>query len=137
MNQPVSIQGYFSSIQRFLMSLVNPHLLLSLACTLLATYSAASVKTTNQLTPITMCVFDIIGKNGPTHNIMNEYRVSAIKWGVELTFKSYTNDRIAAEDFNAGVCDMVNLPGIRARNYNHFTGSLNSIGAIPSYQHLT
>ena len=31
---------------------------------------------------------------------------------------------------------MLNLPGIRAREYNDFTGSINAVGAIPTYDHL-
>jgi TRAP-type C4-dicarboxylate transport system substrate-binding protein len=30
----------------------------------------------------------------------------------------------------------VNVPGIRARSYNKFTGSINAIGAVPTYKHL-
>ncbi len=122
--------GYFNQI-------TLPKLIIGLIITLSSTFSlAVTTSSQSSLTPVTMCVFDIIGKNGPMHGIMSEYKTAAMKWGVDLSFKSYTNDRIAAEDFNAGICDLVNLPGIRARNYNHFTGTINSIGAIPTYKHL-
>lgn len=90
----------------------------------------------SKLTPITMCVFDMLGNGGPAHQALQSYRTEAMKWGVELSFKSYTDERVAAEAFNSGVCDMVNLPDIRARSYNQFTGTMNSIGAIPSYAHM-
>lgn len=89
-----------------------------------------------QLTPITMCVFDMLGKGGPAHQALRSYRTEAMKWGVDLSFKSYTDERVASEEFNSGVCDMVNVPGIRARSYNQFTGTMNSIGAIPTYEHM-
>jgi hypothetical protein len=83
-----------------------------------------------------MCVFDFVGNDGPVHKEMKEYRIDAIRWGVDLSFKLYTDDRVASEEFKNGVCDMLNLPGIRAREYNDFTGSLNALGALPTYQHL-
>ncbi len=86
--------------------------------------------------PVTMCVFDFVGHDGPIHKRMKEYKIDAFRWGVDLSFKVYTDDRIASEEFKNGVCDMVNLPGIRAREYNDFTGSINAVGAVPTYDHL-
>ncbi len=85
---------------------------------------------------VDMCLYDLIGQNGPISRIMTDYQAKALNWGVQLKFKHYASDRLALEDFQSGHCDLVNLPGIRARNFNHFTGSLNAIGAIPDYQHL-
>jgi len=86
--------------------------------------------------PLTMCVFDFIGNDGPIHKEMKEYKIDAFRWGVDLSFKVYTDDRVASEEFKNGVCDMLNLPGIRAREYNDFTGTINAIGALPTYEHL-
>ncbi len=90
----------------------------------------------NSLQPLTMCVFDFIGHDGPIHKEMKEYKIDAVRWGVDLQFKVYTDDRVASEEFKNGVCDMLNLPGIRAREYNTFTGSINAVGALPTYDHL-
>ncbi|MDX1804835.1 MAG: putative solute-binding protein [Alcanivorax sp.] len=81
----------------------------------------------------TMCVFDIIGANGDIYNIMKDYKTAALGWGVDLTLKPYTDEKIAAEDFKAGQCDAAVLTGIRGRQFNKYTGSLDSIGAIPTY----
>jgi hypothetical protein len=86
--------------------------------------------------PVTMCVFDMLGASGPTHKALRGYQTEALKWGVALSFKSYSDERVASEAFNQGVCDLVNLPGLRARSYNKFGGTLDAIGAIPTYQHL-
>jgi len=86
--------------------------------------------------PLTMCVFDFVGNDGPIHKEMKEYKIDAFRWGVDLSFKVYTDDRVASEEFKNGVCDMLNLPGIRAREYNDFTGTINAIGALPTYEHL-
>ncbi len=83
-----------------------------------------------------MCVFDLLGANGPVFMQMKDYKTVALAWGVELELKPYTNERVAAEDFKSGLCDAVSLTGIRARQFNSFTGSLDAIGAIPSYDHL-
>ena len=93
-------------------------------------------QTASALMPLTMCVFDFIGNDGPVHKAMKEYQIDAYRWGVDLSFKVYTDDRVASEEFKNGVCDMLNLPGIRAREYNDFTGSINAVGAVPTYEHL-
>ena len=86
--------------------------------------------------PKKMCVFDLLGANGPVFSQMKDYKTAAIAWGVELELKPYTSERVAAEDFKAGLCDAVSFTGIRARQFNSFTGSLDAVGAMPSYDHL-
>lgn len=81
----------------------------------------------------TMCVFDIIGANGDIYNIMKDYKTAALGWGVDLELKPYTDEKIASEDLKAGQCDAAVLTGIRGRQFNNYTGSMDSIGAIPSY----
>jgi hypothetical protein len=103
---------------------------------LFAVLSLPASVSAQTLMPLTMCVFDFIGNDGPAHKAMKEYQIDASRWGVDLSFKVYTDDRVASEEFKNGVCDMLNLPGIRAREYNDFTGSINAVGAIPSYKHL-
>ena len=86
--------------------------------------------------PKKMCVFDLLGANGPIFSQMKDYKTAALAWGVELELKPYTSERVAAEDFKSGLCDAVSFTGIRARQFNSFTGSLDAIGAMPTYQHL-
>ncbi len=84
----------------------------------------------------TMCVFDLLGANGPTFSQMKDYKTAALAWGVELQLKPYSSERVAAEDFKSGLCQAVIFTGIRARQFNAFSGSLDAIGAMPSYGHL-
>ncbi len=86
--------------------------------------------------PKKMCVFDLLGANGPTFSQLKDYKTAALAWGVELELKPYTSERVADEDFKAGLCDAVSFTGLRSRQYNSFAGSLDAIGAMPSYQHL-
>ncbi|WP_231882860.1 putative solute-binding protein, partial [Oleiphilus sp. HI0132] len=67
---------------------------------------------------------------------MKEATIQAYKWGVDLTFEVFSDERIAIDEFKLGRCDAVNMLGFRAREFNSFTGSLGAIGAIPSYKHL-
>ena len=83
--------------------------------------------------PKTMCVFDLLGANGPTYSQMKDYKTAALAWDVELNLKPYTSERVAAEDFKSGLCDAVSFTGIRARQFNAFAGSLDAIGAMPNY----
>ena len=76
------------------------------------------------------CVFDVLGVQGPFYGTMLEYSTIARKWGVTLELKPYTNEEKAVEDFNAGVCDLISTTGIRARDFNLFSSSIEAIGGI-------
>lgn len=95
-----------------------------------------TVSATAEAIPKKMCVFDLLGANGPVFSQMKDYKTAALAWGVELELKPYTSERVVAEDFKSGLCDAVSFTGIRARQFNSFTGSLDAIGAMPSYEHL-
>lgn len=82
------------------------------------------------------CVWDPVGANGPLFNVMKSAKPSAMKWGIDLELKAYTDEKIAAEDFKAGQCDSVLLTGTRAREFNKFTGSLEAIGGIPGNEEM-
>lgn len=80
-----------------------------------------------------VCVFDILGAQGDAFAMSKDYALAAAKLGATLELKAYTDERTAAEDFKAGQCDAVMLTGMRGRQFNLFAGSLDSIGAIPTY----
>jgi ABC-type amino acid transport substrate-binding protein len=103
--------------------------------TLLGLMSVASLMTAGTAVAEikNMCVFDLLGANGPYFSEMKDYKTAALNWGVELALKPYTSERVAAEDFKSGVCDAVTFTGIQARQFNAFAGSLDAIGAVPSY----
>lgn len=84
----------------------------------------------------TFCVFDIVGKSGPVFSAMQDYRLEALKWGVDLEIKPFTDEKIVAEEFKAGTCDAVGITGLRGRAFNSFTGTLDSLGSIPDYETL-
>ena len=103
-----------------------------LAASVLAAASTQAVAAEKR----TLCVFDIIGASGDVYNIMKDYSTAALQWGVELELKPYTDEKIAAEDLKAGQCDAAVLTGIRGRQFNQYTGSIDSVGAVPTYAHM-
>ena len=103
-----------------------------LCCTGQIVYSTSKTS----ISDVTMCLYDPVGTNGPLYQALQDYRLAALDWGVKLHFKTYTDERVAADEFKAEVCDLVNLSGIRARSFNAFTGTINALGAIPTYEHL-
>ena len=81
----------------------------------------------------TLCVFDLVGANGDFYGIMKDFKTAALGWGVDIELKPYTDEKIAAEDLKAKQCDGALLTGIRGRQFISYTGSMDSIGAIPDY----
>ena len=84
----------------------------------------------------TFCMYDPVGAQGSAFAMAKDYALVAKKWGANLELKAYTDERVAAEDFKAGQCDGVGITGLRGRQYNPYVGSIDSIGAVPSYNHL-
>jgi hypothetical protein len=88
--------------------------------------------------PLTLkfCVFDFQGNQGDISRYARDLGQAAQRWNLRLDIRSYTDERIAAEDFKAGQCDGVALSTPRARAFNGFIGSIDSIGAAPDYRHI-
>ncbi len=83
-------------------------LTLALACmttTVMAETPPMVTGVPKNLTKITMCVFDFVGQDGPIHKAMKEFLPEYTKMGVDLSFKVYTDDRVASEEFKNGACD--------------------------------
>ena len=78
-----------------------------------------------------ICVFDLVGKSGDVFALMKDYQLAAKSWGSDIELKVGQNEAVIAEDFKAGKCDGISVTGMRGRQFNSFTGSLDAIGAIP------
>lgn len=83
-----------------------------------------------------LCVWDIMGQNGEIFAKLKDYQVKASTLGVDFELKGYVDERVASEDFRVRYCDAVVVTGLRARPFNPFTGSIEAVGAIPSYEHM-
>ncbi len=80
-----------------------------------------------------LCVFDMAGAQGPLTTAMKEFALYSKSKGQPLEVRTYVDERVATEDFKAGQCDAVLLTGVRARPFNSFTGSIDSVGGLPDY----
>jgi len=96
--------------------------------------AAATIAMTSPAQAQVICVFDLLGTAGDSYAMMKDYALAANGWGAKITLKPYTDERVAAEDFKAGQCDAVSITGMRGRQFNDFTGSIDAIGALPSNQ---
>jgi hypothetical protein len=79
-----------------------------------------------------LCVFDPLGTQGDAYFFMKDYAVAAKPWGADITLKAYTDDEKANEDFKLGKCDALATTGIRTRQFNNFSGSIDSAGGVPN-----
>ena len=110
---------------------------LAMAAALCASLVAPSlVQAQDEILERSFCVFDPVGANGPLFAITKEFQPVALKRGIKLELRAYTDEKVAAEDFKAGQCDAVLLTGTRAREFNKFTGSLEAMGAVPGEEEM-
>jgi len=87
-------------------------------------------------TSATFCIFDPVGAQGDAFSMAKDQALVAKTWGVDLVLKPYTDEGVLAEDFKAGQCDGMAVTTLRVREFNPFTGSIDSIGAVPSQRHI-
>lgn len=84
----------------------------------------------------TICVWDLGGRNGPVFNAAMQQRALALEYGVRLHLEPYTNEGVMVDAFKAGHCDAALMSGLRARQFNQYTGTVDAIGALPTPRHM-
>lgn len=85
---------------------------------------------------IRVCIFDPVGANGPGAQYAKDLVLQARRWNVFLDIRAYTDERVAAEDFKAEQCDAVAISTFRAKQFNKFIGSFDSVGALQNYDQV-
>jgi hypothetical protein len=83
-----------------------------------------------------ICTWDPVGKNGPVMTFYSDLKPKAIAWGLDIEFIAYTDEKVAANDFKAGVCDGVLVTAILGRQFVPFAGTLDAIGGITTDEGL-
>ena len=78
------------------------------------------------------CIYDPVGKNGPSMTFLADIVPKAITWGLNIELTAYTNEKVASNDFKAGLCDVVLLTALLTGDYVPFGGTLNAAGGIIS-----
>ena len=86
-------------------------------------------------TPIRICIWDIAGRAGPIFQAAREQQAQAMEFGIRLEMIPYTNEGVMVEEFMAGHCEAALMSGLRARNFNTYTGTVDAIGAVPDIDH--
>lgn len=85
---------------------------------------------------ISFCIFDPVGATGDAYREAKDLSVEALKWNVHTELKVYNDERVAVNDFKAKLCDGMAVSTLRAKEFNLFMGSIDSVGSIPSYKHM-
>ncbi len=83
---------------------------------------------------LTACIFDLAGAQGQIWNLAKDLALEARKWNVQANLRLYTDERVAADDYKAGQCDLVTLSLLRAKQFNFTVGSIDAPGNIPNYE---
>lgn len=103
----------------------------ALVACLLAT--SASAQAQQAASPATdkplVCVWDILGKSGDAHNLVVDQQLHMAKLGMPFEIRTYTDERVAVEDYRSGQCDAVVATGFRIRPFNALSGSIDSMGS--------
>jgi len=125
------------SLKQYFLSMVSAVVMVGLAGAAVAQQASdQSGKPKPSFKEVSMCVYDPMGKSGILMKAFQPLQIGALSYGVKVELLPYFDERIAAEDFRAGVCDLVNLIGFRARQFNRFTGTIDSVGALPTYDQM-
>lgn len=90
------------------------------------------LSTTTANAAIDICVFDLLGKSGESFQMAQEWALAAKGWGADVNLIPKQDEAVADNDFKAGKCDGVFMTAMRARQYNKFVGSIDSLGGVPS-----
>ncbi len=85
---------------------------------------------------VSVCFFDIQGSSGEFYGRAKDVSLIAQRWNIKTEFKVFTDEALATEAFKAGKCDAAVISTLRARQFNEFMGSIDAIGAVPTYNHM-
>lgn len=83
---------------------------------------------------IELCVFDLIGVNGPTMSTAKDYVLFAKQNKIDINLKFYSNFKQLTTDFEQKKCDGIVGDNFGTRKYNNFMATIGAIAAIPNYQ---
>ena len=83
-----------------------------------------------------ICIWDMLGREGPIFNAAMAQRKRLLEFGIDLDMVPYTSETVIAEELKSGQCDAALMSGLRARQFNKFSGSIDAVGALPTQDHL-
>jgi hypothetical protein len=83
-----------------------------------------------------ICIWDLGGRSGPIFSAAQDQKTELMELGIEVEMEAYTSESILAEDLKAGRCDAAFMTGMKARIFNKFSGTIDSVGALPTIKHV-
>lgn len=84
--------------------------------------------------PLQLCVFDLLGSNGPSMSTAKDYSLFAQQNNVNIQLKTYNSFKHMLTDFDNKKCDGIVGDNFGTRKYNAFMSTIGAIAAIPNYQ---
>lgn len=83
-----------------------------------------------------VCIWDIFGRSGPVFGAAQDQRKKILEFGVNVEMVPYTSESVMVEELKSGTCDAALMSGLRARLFNRYTGTLDSIGGFPEREQM-
>jgi hypothetical protein len=83
-----------------------------------------------------ICIWDVAGRSGPIFTAAQDQKAELLQMGVQVEMEAYTSESILTEELKAGRCDAALMTGLKARTFNKFSGTIDSVGALPSTKHF-
>ncbi|PVY76484.1 hypothetical protein C8D92_105237 [Tamilnaduibacter salinus] len=77
-----------------------------------------------------ICIWDLFGRSGPIFQAAKQQRVRLMEYGVDVEMVPYTSESVMVEELKSATCDAALMSGLRARLFNRYTGTLDSIGGL-------
>lgn len=85
---------------------------------------------------LSFCIFDPLGPQGKIIQTAKDLATYAKDFNLIADIHPYTEERVAAEDFKAGQCDVVAISTLRAKQFNQVLGSIDAPGNLRSYEEM-
>lgn len=85
---------------------------------------------------VRFCIFDPMGPQGKITQTARDLAVAARDWNFIVDLKTYSDERVATEDFKAGQCDGVAISTLRAKQFNFTVGSIDAPGNLRNYDEM-
>lgn len=90
-----------------------------------------------EIPPRTLCVWDVLGTNGPIYTALLDQKLRFKHYGITLNVEAYINEQDVVDKLKSGHCHTSIMTGAKAREFNDFTGSVEALGGVPSRKHMT
>lgn len=102
----------------------------------LLTVGATSVASA-ELVKRTLCAFDPVGGAGDVAALMEDFKLEARQWGVDFNIVTESSESVIVNWLKEGKkCDAAALTGIKTREFNSFTPTVEAVGAVTSNREM-